>query len=135
MIKTANSLIKFSLILTLLMALAFSGHLFVLNTKELPLFDNAIVRCYLFNYLLTILTYSTLVIFKDKLSRSLGFVFMGGSMLKFGLFFLFFHPLFKSDGEMSRLEFASFFIPYAISLFLEVFFLVRTLTDKDSSTS
>ena len=114
-------------LLTILMLLVLGLHIMFLHLKSLPLFDNYIVPCYLFNYLLASLTFVGLVVFKDKLSSSLGFVFMGASMLKFGLFFLFFYPSFNADGDVSRQEFASFFIPYAISLIVEVYYLVRTL--------
>ena len=55
---------------------------------------------------------------------------MAGSGLKFLLFFLLFYPSYKADGNMSTLEFISFFIPYAICLILEVSYLSKELNNQ-----
>ncbi len=124
-----KSIIKYLAILSGLMVLSFVLHLVVLGAADFYLISKQILGCYLFNYIIAIATYLGLILFKDKLSSSLGFVFMGGSMVKFGLFFLLFYPSFNQDGDISRIEFASFFIPYAISLIVEVVFLVKTLNN------
>ncbi|MCB0402870.1 MAG: hypothetical protein KDD41_12355 [Flavobacteriales bacterium] len=122
-----NSLLRYGFIFTLLLLVAFVAHLAMLHVLGLPLFANSIVGCYVFNYVIAIAVFVALLLLKDKLSGSLGFLFMGGSMIKFGLFFLIFYPEFHQDQDVSRVEFASFFIPYAISLIVEVYFLSKIL--------
>lgn len=122
-----KSVTKYLLILTALLLVSFVLHVLVLHFKQLPLFDNSIIGCYAFNYIIAALTYFFLVLFQDKLASSLGFVFMGGSLLKFALFFLLFYPSFNHDQEVSKIEFAAFFIPYSISLITEVIFLSKIL--------
>ncbi len=66
----------------------------------------------------------------ERLQGSLGFLYLGGSMLKFLVFFIFFYPEYKADGDVSRLEFATFFVPYAICLIVETTVLVRMLNKQ-----
>lgn len=60
---------------------------------------------------------------------------MAGSFIKFGVFFLFFHPIYKQDSDMSKLEFGAFFIPYLTALVLETVFVSRLLKKLEDSTS
>jgi hypothetical protein len=57
---------------------------------------------------------------------------MAGSLLKFLIFFIVFYPGYKADGEMDSLEFAAFFVPYAICLILETFFTSKMLHRLES---
>ncbi|MGB5499834.1 MAG: DUF6168 family protein [Maribacter sp.] len=79
------------------------------------------------NSILAATIFVVLYIFRGKLKNQIGFLFMGGSFLKFIFFFLLFYPAYKADGEMSRLEFAAFFIPYGISLIIETVFTAKML--------
>ncbi|TMU55023.1 DUF6168 family protein [Flagellimonas algicola] len=118
---------KFIALLLLLLLLSFGAHLGILSLRNLPLFDNLIVLSYVVNAILAAVIFLLLYKFKEKLKNQIGFLFMGGSLLKFVFFFLLFYPTYKSDGDMSVLEFAAFFVPYAISLFLETFFTSKML--------
>ncbi|UII77561.1 DUF6168 family protein [Flagellimonas sp. HMM57] len=125
---------QFFILLVLSLLLSFGIHLFVLGSKDLPIFDNLIVRSYLVNGFLAAAVFILLNHFKEKLKNQIGFLFMGGSFLKFIFFFLFFYPTYKADGDMSALEFAAFFIPYAIALFLETFFTSKMLKNLEDSS-
>ncbi|MCW9041083.1 MAG: hypothetical protein OQJ69_00570 [Flavobacteriales bacterium] len=57
---------------------------------------------------------------------------MALSMLKFVVFFIFFHPDYHEDGNVDKLEFSAFFTPYVVSLFLEIIVLIRLLNKGDS---
>ena len=63
-------------------------------------------------------------------NKFVGFVFLLGSGVKFLVYFLIFYPLFKQDGQLSRVEFFLFFIPYLISLVTETVALVKLLRSK-----
>ena len=111
--------LKFSLQLILVIALVFAAHLGVLHLSGQPPLQNLIVEAYLSNLLLAILIFYFLYRYRYRYQKALGFLFLGGSFLKFLVFFVVFYPSYKSDGEMQRLEFAAFFIPYLTALIFE----------------
>jgi len=125
---------QFFALLALLLLLSFGVHIWVLSGKDLPIFDNLIIRSYVVNALLAAIIFMLLYRFRQKLKNQIGFLFMAGSFLKFIFFFLLFYPTYKSDGDMSRLEFASFFVPYLICLFLETFFTSKMLKNLEESS-
>lgn len=118
---------KFIALLLLLLLLSFGVHLWILSLRNLALFDNLIVLSYVVNAILAAVIFLLLYRFREKLKNQIGFLFMGGSLLKFVFFFLLFYPTYKADGDMSGLEFAAFFTPYGLSLFLETFFTSKML--------
>ncbi|RDY59856.1 hypothetical protein [Flagellimonas nanhaiensis] len=128
-----NLLTKFILLLIVLLTISFGAHLFVMSAKGLPLFENLIVRSYVVNGILAVIIYGLLYRFREKFKNQIGFLFMGGSFIKFIFFFLLFYPTYKSDGEMSSPEFAAFFVPYAIALFLETYFTSKMLKSLEES--
>ncbi len=122
-----NSYKKFSLALLLVLVLVFSCHILVLHQLEYPLFENRIVAAYVLNYVLAIGIYLTLFLLKTKMSEQIGFLYMGGSFVKFLFFFLFFYPYYKLDGGLDSLEFTAFFVPYMISLIFETLGVIEFL--------
>lgn len=129
-----NLFTKFLLLLLVLLILAFAGHLFLLSSKNLPLYGNLIVRSYVVNGVLAAIIFGLLFRFRERLKNQIGFLFMGGSLVKFVFFFVFFYPTYISDGDMSGQEFAAFFVPYAIALFLETFYASRMLKILEESS-
>jgi len=130
MLKTNNPTIKFLSFLIPIIILTAGLHLYTLEFLQLPLFENKIVLAYIFNAALAILIYIALYYLRKEQESNLGFIFMTGSFFKFGIFFLVFYPGYKLDGEIQRVEFATFFIPYAICLIIEVYFLVKLLNNN-----
>ena len=126
-----NPLIRFSLTVIFILSITFSIHILVLNMKELPLFGNQIVLSYTINTVLAIGIFALLFFLKEKYESQLGFLFMAGSALKFAVFFIVFQPIYKLDGEVSRLEFLAFFIPYGLCLIFETFSLSKLLNRLD----
>jgi hypothetical protein len=122
-----NDFLKFSLLLLALLLAALAMHLFILNELGLPMWGNKILLAYAVNYILAVAIYGALYLLQEKMTSQLGFLYMGGSLLKFLFFFILFYPSYKLDGEMSNAEFAAFFIPYAISLILETSGIIKFL--------
>jgi hypothetical protein len=122
-----NDFLKFSLLLLALLLAALTMHLFILNELGLPMWGNKILLAYAVNYVLAVAIYGALYLLQEKMTSQLGFLYMGGSLLKFLFFFILFYPSYKLDGEMSNAEFAAFFIPYAISLILETSGIIKFL--------
>ena len=83
--------------------------------------------CYAVNFVLAILIFWAVLATYKKNAMLVGFVFMGGSILKFGFFFLLIYPEFKEDGLVGRDELSLFFVPYLISLFSMTYAASRVL--------
>ena len=122
-----NSFFKFSTVLLVVLSLVFAIHIAFLNQFEKPLFDNRILAAYLINYFLAVLIYLILYLLKNKMTAHIGFLYMGGSLVKFIFFFIFFYPFYKIDGKVDSLEFAAFFIPYVICLIFETLGVIKFL--------
>ena len=120
-------LFKFSSGLVIVLSVVFAIHVFVLKQFDLPLFENRIIEAYVINSVLAILIYLSLYYLKNKMAEQLGFLYMGGSFIKFLFFFIFFYPFYKQDGGLDSLEFAAFFVPYVISLIFETFGVIEFL--------
>ncbi|MCM4150208.1 hypothetical protein DHD05_01280 [Arenibacter sp. N53] len=120
-------LFTFYLSLVLLSFLVFCLHILVLYLIGFPLFDHMIVLAYLLNMVLALIIFSALYWYRVKYRDQIGFLFLGGSMLKFLFFFIVFYPFYNEDGHMESLEFTSFFVPYFVCLLLETLFTARML--------
>ncbi len=59
-----------------------------------------------------------------------GFTFMGGSLLKLVVFFIFFFPELSDQETVQKSQFLTFFIPYALTMIAEVWYLIRFLNKQ-----
>ena len=125
-----NFLFSFYFSLGLVCLLVFGIHILVLYLLGLPLFGYMMVQAYLLNVFLAFVIFSVLYLFRVKWKDQIGFLFLGGSMLKFVFFFIFFYPVYNSDGQMETMEFISFFIPYLVCLLLETLYTAKMLNNK-----
>lgn len=114
-------------VLLFILALAFGIHYAVLSYLQIPIGSSLTWQAYLFNLLAAQIILTVMLRIAQKKQDYLGFIFMGGSLLKFLVFFLAFYPVYKEDGEISSLEFSSFFVPYLICLAFKSFVLLRSL--------
>lgn len=128
-----NLFVQFLLLLSVLLLLAFAGHLFLLSSKGHPLYGNLIERSYVINGILAAVIFGLLYRFRERLKNQIGYLFMAGSLIKFVFFFVLFYPTYISDGKMSGQEFTAFFVPYAIALFLETYFASKMLKILEES--
>lgn len=126
-----NPFLSFTIKAIMLLTIVFTIHIALLNWFNQPLFENKIILSYAVNLVLIIVVFGILYIFKNKYRSQLGFLFLIGSFLKFTVFFILFYPFFKEDNHLSKLEFASFFIPYVFGLILETFSLSKWLNNLE----
>ena len=126
-----NPFYRFAVKVTGLLAITLVLHLGFLKLFEQPLFENKIVLSYIVNLLLVIGVFGLLYILRNKYKSQLGFLFLAGSELKFTVFFIVFYPIYKQDEDVSKLEFAAFFVPYATGLILETLSLSKWLNEID----
>ncbi|MCK0161167.1 DUF6168 family protein [Allomuricauda sp. F6463D] len=89
-----------------------------------------LTKSYTLNVIMALIVFFTIYIFRNKYRDLLGFFFLGGSLLKFTLFFIFLYRGYNEDGALERLEFLAFFVPYGFALILETFFLVKLLNNE-----
>ena len=125
--STQRVVVNFFTQLIIGLILVFVTHNYVLKNKSLPIYDDKIVLAYFINGLLAIVIFLVLLFLRKKQKDQLGFLFMFGSFLKFGFFFIFFYPSYQADGNATRLEFMAFFIPYIFALLIETMSLITLL--------
>ena len=125
--------LKFVFILFGVLGATFLAHYFTLSNLGLPPLADLLVASYVVNYLLAAAIFIGLYAGRHKFKNALGFLFMGGSLIKFLVFFLVFYPVYRENGVMERTEFAAFFIPYITALILETFFASKMLNAVSDS--
>ena len=122
-----SHVIKFIITLFISLVIAFTLHITIIYYKELPLFQDKIIAAYIINFIIATGIYLGLFISRKKYAEQLGFLYLGGSFIKFIFFFIFFYPYYKADGELTTSEFMAFFIPYVISLVFETLGVIKFL--------
>ena len=120
----------FGIKLLISLSVVFGIHSVILYYFDISLLQNLLIHSYITNFFLAILIFFTLVKLKRKYLDLLGFVFMGGSFVKFGVYFIFFNPVFKQDGTVNAQEATSFLTPYLLCLIVETFYLIKLLNNK-----
>lgn len=107
-------------------------HVYIYSLLKISVDNFTLQLSYIVNGLLAIFIFSALMFLKKKYNDQLGFLYMLGSFIKFGAFFLIFYPQFKEDGEITKIEFSIFFIPYLISLLIETIDLIKILNSIEN---
>ncbi len=117
----------FVLIMVLTMSLGWVVHSLILSKMDLPKFGNGMILTYFLNGLLALFLLTILSLLPEKWKNHLGYFFFAGSGLKLVLYFLIFYPEYKLDGNVNKIEFLSFFVPYFLALGIETWALVHQL--------
>lgn len=131
--NSAKTIFNFFTTVTVVLFTVYFLHLFILGKYNLKLNESILMGAYFANYILVIVIYTTLYLLKNKYKDQLGYLFMFSSLLKFGVFFIFFYPIFNVDDKITKLEFTAFFCPYAIALIIETVALIRLMNPKEKS--
>ncbi len=125
------SALRYSGILFLLLAASMLVQWTALNAAGKPTEFLTLVPFYIMNYAMGVIIVSTLIYLSKKKGEVLGFVFMGGSLVKFAVFFVVFYPELHENEASKKATFVLFFIPYAITVIAEVWYLIRFLNKQD----
>jgi len=122
-------LVKFSISSVVLLVVSFVIHLWLLNNYVTIISEplKLLLKTYCINFIMAFLIFGAIDKFKVRFKNILGFIFLIGSFVKFIVYFLVFSADFKLDGVLTKAEFLSFFVPYAICLTTEVVYLSRLL--------
>jgi Ca2+/Na+ antiporter len=127
----SNPFLNFTIQSIILLFVVFGIHITILHLLGYPLFNDRIIGSYIANVLLIIAEFGILYKIKKKHQNQLTYRHILGSGSKFAVFLIFFHPFYKLDGDISRFEFAAFFIPYATGLIFETISLGKWLNYTD----
>ena len=127
---TNKILARPQLYLLLLIGVVFGLHAGYVLSSGGSLNEALFWQAYLFNTLAAEIILTVMLRMAPKKSDYLGFVFMGGSLLKFLVFFLAFYPVYKEDGTMEVDEFMAFFIPYLVALSFKSYILLKSLNQS-----
>lgn len=125
-----KDLLRFSLLLFFVAGLSYGIHLTAINyyfpagTVELVNF------AYKFNIGITLLFTSTIILASEHLKEQLGFIFLVSGMVKLGIFF---YLIKSSDFVLSKAVFLHFFIPYALCIVVEIFYISKILNRTNFS--
>ncbi|OGS73689.1 MAG: hypothetical protein A3F91_14870 [Flavobacteria bacterium RIFCSPLOWO2_12_FULL_35_11] len=120
----------FGIKLLIALSIVFGIHSVILYFLGISIAQNLLIPSYITNYFLALLIFFILVKLKKKYLDLLGFVFMAGSFVKFGVYFIFFNPVFKQNGLVSSQEATAFLTPYLLCLIVETFYLIKLLNNK-----
>lgn len=129
---TRSFLLRFTVSLSLVLGVSLALHCQGRMASGLRAFGDLLPASYGINFLLAAIIVWCLYLFRRKIRLQIGFLFIGGSFLKFGAFFLLLYPDFMEDGALSRAEFASFFVPYFLALILETYFTAKMLRELEN---
>lgn len=114
----------------LLVLLGAGIALCVFHYKLTTIAHTLLFWAYLMNFAVAAVFFLLIYRLRRNHAEKLGFVFMIGSGVKFTLYFLFFNPEFRADGLVTTQEFTLFFVPYALSTFIETASLIRLLNKE-----
>lgn len=129
-----NSLLKkkfasYAYQLTFLMLIGFSAHRFLL-VQMLKFQDSIAPGAYAISFVVSLMFLFVLVCKKDKIHDKISYFFVASSFLKFVLFRVFYIESFL-ENTFGLFEFTSFFIPYAITLFMEIYAVIQVLHEDE----
>ncbi len=122
-----KTIVRFSIICSLISIFIFFAHQYVLEEVYLKNEFSFLKNSYVFNTGYTITVFAVILFIRNSFRDSIGFLFLFGSLTKFLLFFLLFYPSLVDDDKIGLVEFMQFFIPLCVCLIIEVYFLVKVL--------
>lgn len=120
----------FIVLLTALLGASFAVHALLQHDLKIGAFESHIVINYCFNYFFTIAFFIVLLVYERRKSDLLGFVFLAASTIKLILFLFILYPNIKEVTGFRSVEFTSFFVPYGISVVIEILYMLRILNSK-----
>ena len=118
---------QYIMLLTVVLAVVLLAHSQILSLRGYPPWGDMLLRSYIVKFILAAAIFVGLFLLRNRFKNQIGFLYMGGSLLKFLVFFLVFYPPYRADGVVSKLEFAAFFIPYLICLIFETAYTAKML--------
>lgn len=129
--KHLHYLLRYLIFLGMVLGISFGVHAWLRAQSDLQPLGDLLAVSYLFNFAMAYGIVTALYMVRFRMKQQIGFLFIGGSFLKFLVFFLFFYPSFTADDTISRAEFSSFFVPYFLALAAETYFTASMLKNLE----
>lgn len=127
-----HRILKFSFLLLLCAGISYILHSYIYATmfpeKSLELINFS----YKFNFGITFLFTSTIILASQHLKEQLGFIFLAGSFVKLGIFLFIIKT---TDLSIDKSVFLNFFIPYTLCMILEIFYVIKILKTSNFTKS
>lgn len=125
--KKTPFLFQFFLLFFVGLCAAMGIHYFAYSFASLsaPLF--LLGTTYVLLFITTFIIVGIIYALRKKLYNQIGFLFLGGSLLKFALYFLYLNPVYQQNNLPKKQAFLLFFIPYLISLITEAIYVSKLL--------
>ncbi|GAA4272194.1 hypothetical protein GCM10022258_14880 [Aquimarina gracilis] len=121
-----HSLFRFSLLFVVIVVGGYFIHTKCIEFFSLDRNLKIINLSYLFNGIFTLVFTIGILLLSKKFKDQIGFIFMGGSLVKIGGFI----AITKlNDIQIDKNVFQDFFVAYLICLILEVYYVSRILKD------
>ncbi|NQV52422.1 MAG: hypothetical protein HQ500_04525 [Flavobacteriales bacterium] len=119
----------FTLTLAVVLGVSYTIHDAVLTSSAS---DNLVLLpgYYLMNAVFGLCIGVLIIYLSQDRPDTTGFTFMGGSLLKLVIFFIFFFPELSDQETVQKSQFLTFFIPYALTMIVEVWYLIRFLNKQ-----
>ncbi|WP_405208834.1 DUF6168 family protein [Aquimarina sp. LLG6339-5] len=122
-----KNLLSFLSIFLLVLLVVYGVHIWVGSFFSINNNPAIINLSYIFNAVYTIILITAILILRKKFKDQIGFIFLAGSFIKLGVFV----AITKLNGiVMDKSVFLDFFIPYVISLILEVYYVSKILNSN-----
>ncbi|SHI93948.1 DUF6168 family protein [Aquimarina spongiae] len=119
-----KELLRFIFIFLVVVVGGYFIHMGMVTSFSLDRNQGIINFSYVFNGIFTLLFVIGILVFSNKFKDQIGFIFMGGSLVKIGLFI----GISKLNNmDIDKNVFLDFFVAYLICLILEVYFVSRIL--------
>ncbi len=123
-----QQIFKFSLLLLLCAGISYGIHFYVYKTFFPDASLQLINFSYKFNFGITFLFTSTILLASRFLKDQLGFIFLGGSFVKLGIFLFIIKT---SQLSIDKSVILDFFIPYTICVILEIVYVMKILNQSN----
>ena len=124
-------LLRYLMVLAMVLGISFGVHAWLRFQSDLQPIGDLLSLSYLFNFAMAFGIVAGLYLVRFRMKQQIGFLFIGGSLLKFLVFFLFFYTSFTADVTISRAEFSSFFVPYFLALATETYYTASMLKNLE----
>ncbi|MGI0106078.1 hypothetical protein [Salinimicrobium sp. WS361] len=125
-----KDLFRFVLLLFLVAGLSYGVHYFVVTSYFSQQTLELVNFAYKFNVGITLLFTSTIILASSHLKEQLGFIFLISGMVKLGIFYF----LIKTSGfDLDKSVFLHFFVPYALSVVVEIIYIAKILNRTNFS--
>jgi|SRR5690606_3379964 len=117
-------LAKFSFLFLFCALASYFLHAYIYKTLEPDASFEFINFAYKFNFGITFIFTTTIILASQQLKEQLGFIFMASGFVKLAIFL---YLSKTADFEIDKSVFLHFFIPYVVCIILEIYYVIKIL--------